>query len=127
MKGHVPMPRAASHRLFAFYCAVVAIGSAAGSTAIALPAAAMSQATAPTVRDACSLLTPADIAKSTGLNVANGTAGQVVPGTLGKCTWTGAGDTKVIVTLADAQHMQITLAVQLQGGGTAVGGWVQRP
>jgi hypothetical protein len=72
--------------------------------------------------DACALLTPADIGKATGLKVGNGTAGQPVPGVLGRCTWLGSGDTKVIVTLADARHMETTIAAQQQGGGTEVPG-----
>ena len=71
---------------------------------------------------ACSLLSPADIASATGIKVGEGTAGAHVPGTLGKCTWQGSGNTKVIVTLADAQHMGLTVAAEEQSGGTAVPG-----
>ena len=71
---------------------------------------------------ACSLLTPADIAKTTGIKVGDGTAGPQVPGTLGRCAWMGPGDTKVIVTLADAQHMQVTIAAQLKSGGAPISG-----
>ena len=71
---------------------------------------------------ACALLTPANIAKATGLKVGKGTAGAPIPGVLGRCTWLGGGNTKVIVTLADAQHMQLTVAAQEQSGGTAVPG-----
>lgn len=71
---------------------------------------------------ACALLTPADIAKATGLKVGKGTAGAPIPGVLGRCTWLGSGNTKVIVTLADARHMQLTVAAQEQSGGTAVPG-----
>jgi hypothetical protein len=72
--------------------------------------------------DACALLTSADIAKTTGLKVGDGTAGPVIPGVLGRCTWIGGGDTKVIVTLTDTQHMQTTLSAQLQAGGNSVSG-----
>lgn len=71
---------------------------------------------------ACGLLSPADITKATGLTVGTGMAGTAIPGTLGRCTWTGTGNTKVIVTLADAQHMQLTVAAQEQSGGTKVSG-----
>jgi len=67
-------------------------------------------------QSACGLLSPADIAKATGLVVGNGTAGPAIPGTLGKCTWTAGGNTRVIVTLADAQHMQLTIAAERQQG-----------
>jgi hypothetical protein len=70
---------------------------------------------------ACSLLTPADIAKVTGLSADEGAAGAPVPGTLGKCTWTGSGN-RVIVTLSDAQHMQITIAATQKSGGTEITG-----
>ncbi len=65
---------------------------------------------------ACALLSPAEIAMATGVMVGTGTAGPAVPGTLGRCTWPGSGDTKVIVTLADAQHMQTTVAAQERTG-----------
>lgn len=71
---------------------------------------------------ACAMLTPADIAEATGLTVGEGTAGRPIPGVLGRCTWTGTGDTKVIVTLADAQHMQLTITAQQQAGGASVPG-----
>ncbi len=66
--------------------------------------------------DACKLLGSSDILKATGLTVADGTAGRPIPGVLGRCTWVGSGNTKVIVTLTDAQHMQTTIAVQEKGG-----------
>ena len=73
------------------------------------------------VDNACGLLTPADILKATGLKVPEGVAGAPIPGVLGRCTWTD-GKNKVIVTLADTQHMQLTIAAQEQSGGTAVPG-----
>lgn len=81
--------------------------------------AAASQALA---SDACALLTPAEIEKATGLKVGNGAAGPPIPGVLGKCTWTGGANTKVIVTLADARHMELTITAQQQTGGTQVPG-----
>jgi hypothetical protein len=71
---------------------------------------------------ACALLSTADIAKATGLTVGNGTAGPPIPGTLGKCTWVTSGNTRVIVTLADAPHMELTIKAQQQSGGTEVPG-----
>ncbi len=71
---------------------------------------------------ACSLLGPGDIAKATGVKVGEGIAGPPIPGTLGKCTWQGDGGTRVIVTLADAQHMGFTIAAQEQAGGVDVPG-----
>lgn len=71
--------------------------------------------------DACAVLSPADISKATALKVGTGVAGAPVPGTLGRCTWT-ASDNRIIVTLADAAHMQITIAAQEGSGGTSVSG-----
>jgi len=93
--------------------------TSAGDSEMALTVT--STATAP-ASDACQLLTPADILKATGLKVGTGTTGKPVPGVLGRCTWTGSGNTKVIVTLADAPHMETTIAAQQQSGGTAVPG-----
>ena len=76
--------------------------------------------------DACALLNPADIAKATGLSVASGTPGPVVPGVLGKCTWDANGGAKVIVTLADTQHMQRTVAAQEKNGGIVIPGVGQK-
>jgi hypothetical protein len=70
--------------------------------------------------NACALLTPADISKATGLSVGSGNAGKAIPGVLGRCTWLGSGNTKLIVTLADAQHMQLTVEAQQQTGGTVL-------
>jgi hypothetical protein len=76
--------------------------------------------------DACALLTPADIAKFTGLAVGSGTPGPAIPGILGKCTWIANGGSKVIVTLTDAEHMQRTVAAQEASGGTALAGVGQK-
>jgi hypothetical protein len=72
--------------------------------------------------DACALLSPADIAKATTLKVGNGTAGKSIPGVLGRCTWTGDGNTKVTVILGDAQHMGLTVAATEKNGGESVPG-----
>ncbi len=97
-------------RFVAFILAVAGLAT----VAVTSPLAANTQA--------CSLLSPSDILKATGLKVGDGAAGAPIPGTLGKCTWTGSGNTKVIVTLGDAQHMQRTIAAQEQTGGTNVSG-----
>jgi hypothetical protein len=70
---------------------------------------------------ACALLSPADIIKATNIMVGNGSAGAAVPGTLGKCTWVGSGDTKVIVTLTDAPHMELTIKAQQSTGADVPG------
>ncbi len=72
--------------------------------------------------DACALLTPADIHTAAGISVAKGQAGKAIPGVLGRCTWLGTGNTKVILTLADAAHMQLTIQAQQQSGGTPLQG-----
>ena len=72
--------------------------------------------------DACALLSPADIAKATTLKVGNGSLGKPIPGVLGRCTWTGDGDTKVIVTLGDAQHIGLTVSAVEQSGGEQLPG-----
>jgi hypothetical protein len=76
----------------------------------------------PDPNDACAMLSPADIAKATVLKVENGSAGKPIPGVLGKCTWTGQGDTKVIVTLGDAQHIGLTVSAVEQSGGEKLPG-----
>ncbi len=70
---------------------------------------------------ACGLLSSAEIAKVSGLTVGNGAAGVAIPGVLGRCTWTAADHSRVIVTLADAHHMQITMDAQ-KTDGTAIPG-----
>jgi len=72
--------------------------------------------------DACALLTPALIAKATTLVVGDPTPGKPIPGVLGRCTWEGSNSTRVIVTLADAKHMDITVAATEKSGGEAVTG-----
>ena len=72
-------------------------------------------------QDPCALLSKADIAKATALTVGTGESSPPIPGTLGKCTWT-AGATRVIVTLTDARHMDITIKAQTQSGGSPVQG-----
>jgi len=72
--------------------------------------------------DACAILSAAEITKVTNIAVGNGAAGAAIPGVLGRCTWTGPGDTKVVLTLADAPHMQMTVAVQERAGATVVMG-----
>lgn len=88
---------------------------------VLLGAHAVQSSPVPATDGACGMLTQADILKATQLNVSDGVAGAPIPGTLGRCTWT-AGTNKVIVTLADAQHMQRTVAAQEQSEGTSVPG-----
>ncbi|HEV2306069.1 MAG TPA: hypothetical protein VGR93_11160 [Candidatus Acidoferrales bacterium] len=75
-----------------------------------------------TANDACALLTPADISKVTGLKVGSGVAGKPIPGILAKCTWTGQDNTRVIVTLGDARHIEITVRAAEATGGQSVPG-----
>lgn len=72
--------------------------------------------------DACALLTKAEIQKGTGLMVGDATPGKPIPGVLGRCTWDGPGNSRVIVTLADAQHMGLTVKAQQQTGGEDIKG-----
>jgi hypothetical protein len=88
-----------------------------------MSASVMRSATgAPSPNDACSLLTSADIAKATSIKVGGGTAGEPIPGVLGRCTWTGEGNAKVILTLGDAQHIGLTITAAEQTGGESVSG-----
>lgn len=86
-------------------------------SAVARAAAGM-----PSPNDACSLLTSADIAKATNIKVGSGTAGKPIPGVLGRCTWTGVGNAKVILTLGDAQHIGLSIRAAEQTGGESVAG-----
>lgn len=70
--------------------------------------------------DACGLLSQVDIAKATGLSVGAGELGKTIPGVLSRCTWTGAADTKVVVTLADTAHMERTIQAQQATGGASI-------
>jgi hypothetical protein len=72
--------------------------------------------------DACALLTPALIAKTTTLAVGDPTPGKPIPGVLARCTWEGANSTRVIVTLADAKHMDITVRATEKSGGEDITG-----
>ena len=79
------------------------------------PARAIAEPAPPS---ACSLLSRAAIAQATGLHVARGKAGPSLSGALSACTWRAPDGTKIVVTVADASHMQVTLASQVQSGAT---------
>jgi hypothetical protein len=108
-------------RYAASFSAIAFISAASFLFGFVLSTAKLASATPDPGSTTCTLLTPADIAKATGLKVDNGTAGPPIPGVLGKCTWTGSGN-RVIVTLSDAQHMQITISATEKSGGTDVPG-----
>ena len=101
------------HCLLSFWLSITTAGAILVTKAAAQTGAA---------GGACAVITPADIAKATGLTVAAGTEGKPIPGTLGRCTWSAAGNTKVILTLADAQHMELTVKAQQATGGVDVPG-----
>jgi hypothetical protein len=67
---------------------------------------------------ACSLLSRSEIARATGLHVARGKDGPPIAGALSDCTWMAPDGTKIVVTVADAAHMQVTLQSQLQSGAS---------
>jgi hypothetical protein len=71
---------------------------------------------------ACGLLSRAAIANATGLRVARGKAGPSIAGSLSNCTWLGPNGMKIVVTVADATHMQITMQSQLQSGAAQIHG-----
>ena len=71
---------------------------------------------------ACSIISQGDIAKATGITVGTGDPGKTVPGTLGECTWKAADGTRVILTLADARHMNVAVQAQQQAGGEPLPG-----
>jgi len=87
-------------------------------TLLAVAVAASAQSNA----NACSLLSRAAIAKATGLQVAKGNPGPPISGSLSNCTWQGSNGTKIILTLADTSHMQVTMQSQLQSGATQLPG-----
>jgi hypothetical protein len=97
-------------RFAAFYIAITGITTFMTSNLSAADAAP------------CALLSTADIAKATGLTVSNGTAGPAIPGILGKCTWVANENMKVIVTLADTRHMELTVKAVQQTGGADLPG-----
>ena len=67
---------------------------------------------------ACGLLSRAAIAKATGLHVSKGKEGPPISGSLSNCIWLGPNGAKIVVTLADAERMQVTMQSQLQSGAT---------
>jgi len=89
---------------------------------IAIPLAVTGAASAQANTNACGLLSRAAIAKATGLQVAKGKPGPPISGSLSNCAWQGSNGTKIIVTLADAPHMQVTMQSQLQSGATQLPG-----
>ena len=82
------------------------------------PAACQSDPTA----DACHLLSRTQIAIATGVQVADGQQGAPIPGSLGNCWWQGANRTQIVVVIADASHMQVTMQSQVQAGALEVPG-----
>jgi hypothetical protein len=72
--------------------------------------------------NACTLLSRAAIVKATGLQVAKGKPGLPIAGSLSNCAWQGSNGTRIIVTLAEASHMQVTMQSQLQSGATQLPG-----
>jgi hypothetical protein len=84
-------------------------------------AVAPARSLAATAPDPCALLSIADIEKATGLHVGKGESSPPIPGTLGKCTWS-AGGTRVLVTLTDARHIEITMNAITKSGGSPVQG-----
>ena len=72
--------------------------------------------------NACSLLSRASIARATGLHVGRGKEGPALSGALSDCTWLGPDGTRIVVTVADAAHMEVTLASALQSGATELPG-----
>ncbi len=111
-----------SRRTFRFRTAT--LGLLVPLTVFLSSTSAMGQSTgrAPSAPNACALLTPDDIAKAANVKVGAGEAGQPIPGVLGRCTWSGTGSTKVIVTLTDTSHMETTIAAEMARAGHAVSG-----
>lgn len=72
--------------------------------------------------DACGLLSRAAIAKAAGLRVTRGKAGPPIAGSLSNCTWLGPKGVKIVVTVADAAHMQVTMQSQIQSGAAQISG-----
>jgi hypothetical protein len=72
--------------------------------------------------DPCSLLTRAQIAKATGIQVAKGEKGAPIPGAIGSCWWVASDGTRIVVTIADASHMQVTMQSQVQAGAAKLPG-----
>src|ERR1700733_13359495 len=63
---------------------------------------------------ACGLLSRAAIAKATGLHVSKGKEGPPISGSLSNCIWLGPNGAKIVVTLADAERIKVTMQSQLQ-------------
>ena len=85
---------------------------------LALLALTLEMSRPATAENACSLLSRASIAEATGLHVARGRQGPPLSGALSDCSWLSPDGTRIVVTVADAAHMQVTLASALQSGAT---------
>ncbi len=83
---------------------------------------ALGFAQANNTQDACKLLSRAQIAKATGLHVAKGKEGPPMAGATGNCWWVAGDGTKIVVTVADASHMQVTMQSQVQAGAEELKG-----
>ena len=71
----------------------------------------------------CALLSPSQIAHITGLHVpAAGQQGAPMAGAQANCRWRADDGTEIIVVLADASHMQVTMQSQEQAGADAIPG-----
>lgn len=92
-------------------------GSVAGALILTLTPAYASPATnAPSPNDPCSLLTTSQIVDSTGLQVAEGQKGLPIPGAIGSCWWQASDGSRIVVTVADTPHMEVTMQSQVQAG-----------
>jgi hypothetical protein len=72
--------------------------------------------------NACALLSRTQITKATGLHVTKGKQGPPMAGAIGNCWWETSDGTKIVVTLADTSHMQVTMQSQTQSGAAAIDG-----
>jgi|GEM_PF-1591178 len=115
-----------SRRVTAAVFAMIGVGLMflPSASSARVPAASIARAVAlgPSPNNACSLLTPADIAKATSIKVGSGTLGKPMRGLLGKCTWVGQGNVKVILILGDAQHIGVAAQAAEQTGGETIAG-----
>ena len=71
----------------------------------------------------CALLSPSQIANTTGLHIAAaGEQGAPMAGAQANCHWRADDGTEIVVVLADAPHMQVTMQSQEQAGADAIPG-----
>ncbi len=85
--------------------------------ATSVTASNVSLAQSNSYRKVCDLLSQSEIERATGLVVGPGRSAPWFSGSTANCVWQGAGGTRVILILSNAEPMAMTMGSMLQTGG----------